>query len=280
MDADDSSSEFSEYSDFSDLSNITEALWDTSDEEGEEDDNCDAEDSPVVQEGRRLWVHAEDRHGKAANRHRMRMDMEDRIRGLETNYGPTEFQETYKVTVPEFKALATSLAEYIGLVTHKAVCSSGSYVSAELRLSMFLRYLAGGQVKDIIHMHGVHNCTFYKVVWQVVDFINNTIHLSYPLGDESILKCVADGFCVITKGVIRNCGGAIDGIAIKIRCPRTSDTANPMQYFNRKGFYAFVLQGVCDHRLRWAIAPVVDAFIVVAATNYEAFSWTTAGSYT
>ena len=250
MDADDSSSEFSEHSDFSDLSNITEALWDTSDEEGEEDDNCDAEDSPVVQEGRRLWVHAEDCHGKAANRHRMRMDMEDRIRDLETNYGPTEFQETYKVTVPEFKALATSLAEYIGLVTHKAVCSIGSYVSAELRLSMFLRYLARGQVKDIIHMHGVHNSTFYRAVWQVVDFLNNTVTLSYPLGDDGILKSVAEGFCVITKGVITKCGGAIDGIAIKIRRPRTSDTANPMQYFNRKGFYAFVLQGVCDHKLR------------------------------
>jgi hypothetical protein len=91
MDACDNSSEFSDYSDFSDLSNITEALWDTSDEEGEEDEVCDAEDSPVVHEGGRLWVHAEDRHGKAAKRHRMRMDMEERIANLQTNYGPTEF---------------------------------------------------------------------------------------------------------------------------------------------------------------------------------------------
>ncbi len=71
MEADDISSDLSDFSDFSDLSNITERLWDTSDEEGEE---CDAGDSPVVQEGRRLWVHAEDRHGKAGNRHKRRME--------------------------------------------------------------------------------------------------------------------------------------------------------------------------------------------------------------
>ena len=165
MDADDISSELSDFSDFSDLSNITERLWDTSDEEDEEDVDSDAGDPPVVQEGRRLWVHTGDRHGKAGNRHRRRMDMEERIANLETEFGPNEIQDTYKLTVPEFKAMAASLEDYIGLVTHKALCSSGSYVSAELMLSMFLRYLAGGQVKDIIHMHGVHNSTFYKVVW-------------------------------------------------------------------------------------------------------------------
>ena len=247
MDADDDLSELSDFSDFSDLSNLTETLWDTSDEE---DEDTDAEDSPVVQEGRRLWKHAEDRHGKAPNRRRRRMDMEERIAHVETDYGPDEFQDTCKVTLPEFRALEAALEDYIHMVQHKAVCSSGSYVTAELRLSMFLRYLAGGQVKDIIHMHGVHNTTFYRAVWKVVDFLNNTVPLSYPLGDDSILKSVAEGFCVLTNGVIIKCGGAIDGIAIKIKCPRTFDTANPMHYFNIKGFYAFVLQAICDHKLR------------------------------
>ena len=107
-DEEDSSTELSDFSDFSDLSNLTETLWDTSDEE---DEDCDAEDSPVVQEGRRLWMHAEDRHGKAPNRHRRRMDMEERIAQMETDYGPDEFQDTYKVTVPEFRALVVALED-------------------------------------------------------------------------------------------------------------------------------------------------------------------------
>ena len=71
-DEEDSSTELSDFSNFSDLSNLTETLWDTSDEE---DEDCDAEDSPVVREGRTLWVHAEDRHRKAANRHRESLGM-------------------------------------------------------------------------------------------------------------------------------------------------------------------------------------------------------------
>ncbi len=72
--------------------------------------------------------------------------------------------------------LATALHDYISMVSHKGVCSRGSYMSAQLRLSIFMRYIAGGHVKDIIHiMHGVHNSTFYQAIWQVVDFVNNTI---------------------------------------------------------------------------------------------------------
>ena len=72
MDSDDSLSDLSELSDFRDLTDLTERLWDITDEE---DADCDAESPPVVQAGRRLWRHAEDRHGKYANRHRRRMGM-------------------------------------------------------------------------------------------------------------------------------------------------------------------------------------------------------------
>ena len=61
MDSDDSLSDLSELSDFRDLTDLTERLWDITDEE---DADCDAESPPVVQAGRRLWRHAEDRHGK------------------------------------------------------------------------------------------------------------------------------------------------------------------------------------------------------------------------
>lgn len=78
--------------------------------------------------------------------------------------------------------MASALEDYITTVTHKAVCSNGSYVFAELRLSMFLRYIiGGGKMEDITHIHGVHNITFYKVVWHVVEFVNIAIiSLSSP----------------------------------------------------------------------------------------------------
>ena len=80
MDSDSNSSELSDFSDFSDLTDITERLWESSDEELAD---CDAESPPVVQEGRLLWMHSEDRPPRCGNKQRMRMDMEQRIADLE-----------------------------------------------------------------------------------------------------------------------------------------------------------------------------------------------------
>jgi len=49
---------------------------------------------------------------------------------------------------------------------------------------------------------------------------------------------------------MRGIVGAVDGIAVKIRCP-SGDVQNPAAYFNRKGFYAIVVQAVCDARRRF-----------------------------
>ena len=171
------------------------------------------------------------------------MDMDERIKKMEEE-GEAEFQRTYKVTVPTFKRLAQELHQSLDLD------SDVRCISAELRLSMALRYFAGGHQNDICKMHGVHNSTFYKVVWQVVDFINSTMRLSFPLYDQEKLQDVASGFSRVTNGVIRKCAGAIDGIAVQIKCPGTADHSNPMQFYNRKGFYAWIMQGVCDANLR------------------------------
>ena len=99
MEADDSFSDLSEFSDLSDFSNLTETLWGSSDEE---DGDCVAESmpaEPALVEGRKLWLHAEDLPPKSANKPWRRMDMEERIAQMEQDYGPNEFQETYKVTV-------------------------------------------------------------------------------------------------------------------------------------------------------------------------------------
>jgi hypothetical protein len=53
---------------------------------------------------------------------------------------------------------------------------------------------------------------------------------------------------------VRGCVGAIDGMAVKIAKPRPKDTPAPRHYFNRKGFFAVVLQAVCDgnRKFLWA----------------------------
>ena len=222
------------------------ALEDVSDEYSNANSDDDSDDDRVIVEGRTLWRHRPGRKEKAGNKKRARMDMSERIRKL-AGEGDDEFKSTYKLSLPEFKRLAAELDRWLNKDKKKA-----GYVSSELRLSMALRYFAGGQQKDICQMHGVHNSTFYQALWQVVDFINGTIPLYYPLNEEDELQKVADGFSQLTAQAIPKCAGVIDGIAVQIKCPSTADTSNPMHYYNRKGFYAYVMQGVCDANLRYA----------------------------
>ena len=126
------------------------------------------------------------------------MSMEERIRQLQFE-GESEFKATYKLGIGQFMSLARRLDYWLDSDPSKAVNSSGSPVSAELRLSMAVRFFAGGQVKDICHMHGVHNSTFYKVVWQVVDFINFYFPLAYPINDPAVIERTARGFSNITR---------------------------------------------------------------------------------
>jgi len=55
------------------------------------------------------------------------------------------------------------------------------------------------------------------------------------------------------------CVGAIDGCALKISRPRMSDVADPNQFFNRKGFYAIVLQAICDHKRRFLFGSATES---------------------
>jgi hypothetical protein len=74
--------------------------------------------------------------------------------------------------------------------------SYGGVVSPELRLSMTLRWLAGGSYVDIAIIHGVAISTFYKVVNTTVKYLDNfePLMLQFPLQDERKLWGIAEGF--------------------------------------------------------------------------------------
>jgi hypothetical protein len=58
---------------------------------------------------------------------------------------------------------------------------------------------------------------------------------------------------------LSGCVGAIDGLAVRIAEPRGIEIPNPSSYYNRKGFFAIVVQVTCDASYRFsfisAIAP-------------------------
>ena len=70
---------------------------------------------------------------------------------------------------------------------------------------------------------------------------------------------IARDFDQAGHGVMTGCVGALDGCALKISRPRMSDVNDPNQFFNRKGFYAIVLQAICDHKRRFLFGSATES---------------------
>lgn len=110
------------------------------------------------------------RRERVARENRVRLDWEQRMRTL----SPKEFRLTYRMDSEAFGILLERVRPAITTANPtQARRSSGSEVSAVCRLSMTLRWLAGGCVHDIYQMHGVAYNTFYNSLWKTVDAINN-----------------------------------------------------------------------------------------------------------
>ena len=69
--------------------------------------------------------------------------------------------------------------------------------------------------------------------------------------DWPALKEIATDFGARTEGVYNGCMGAIDGIAIRVKCFSTNDVPDPGNYYCRKGFYALNVQAICDRKKRF-----------------------------
>lgn len=91
---------------------------------------------------------------------------------------------------------------------------------------------------------------FYRAVDEVVDAINSEYTIGFDPSVENGLASVAADWRARKGSYINGIVGAVDGIAIKIRCP-SGDVENPGSYYNRKGFYALIVQAVCDARRRF-----------------------------
>ena len=165
--------------------------------------------------------------GWVANRTRVRMVWAVRRDSLTE----LEFRQRYRLDKGGFAEVLQAIKPH--LTPPRAQCPS--QVEPELKLSMFLRWVAGGADLDIADMHGVARSTFYHHLWEVAEAIEEAYEL--PLLDavdkmDSRLEQFEEGFANMSHGVLRGCIGAIDGLAVKIEKPRTVDAS---AYYCRKG---------------------------------------------
>lgn len=80
------------------------------------------------------------------------------------------------------------------------------------------------------------------------------------------LKELSSDFALDSDMVFNGCIGAIDGLAVRIKCP--TEVRDPGNYFCRKNFYALNVQAICDRNKRclW-ISPGHQG------ASHDSFAW-------
>ena len=142
--------------------------------------------------------------------------------------------------------------------TNCATNALGGIVSGEVKVAVMLRVMAGASYLDLLLTYGISTASVYSVFHEANGWILTTFQ--FPLvtwvisKDEQALNTVAEGFSSASGGIFQKCIGALDGVAVKIKCPPVSELiGDPGNYFCRKGFYALNVQAICDksRRVLW-----------------------------
>eukprot|EP01031_Cornospumella_fuschlensis_P031290 gene31290-37817_t len=104
--------------------------------------------------------------------------------------------------------------------------------------------------------HGIAASTVYSTFRAVVQAINRHPALAIECDNsEDALRERAGEFalkCKSAPDLFKYCTGAIDGLAIHIKCPKRSKTKHQIRYFSgNKQKYCLNMQAVCDARCRF-----------------------------
>lgn len=133
------------------------------------------------------------------------------------------------------KRLFFCLAEK--LVVHRALRKITTIKSSTLvRLSVTLRFLAGGSYLDIALGHTLSISSTYSFIETTIEELSNCLSITFPLDNEEELQRNSAGSSRQGCSPLSGCCGALDGLAIKIIEPARSEVSNSSTYFNSKGF--------------------------------------------
>lgn len=144
-------------------------------------------------------------------------------------------------------------------------------VPVELRVAICLWRLATNlEYRSIAHLFGVGMSTACWVTQEVVTAIHRVMQRQYIKSpSQAELRVIVQGYR--DKWRFPQVVGAIDGTHIGILAPAD----DPADYYNRKGFYSVLLQGVVDHKMKfWDInvgwpGKVHDARVLANSSLYD-----------
>ena len=181
------------------------------------------------------------------------------MKSIFAEYGPTYTRRAYRMSESAFYKLLNLLQPRLVKARRKTLGGGtpNGEIPLDLKLSIALRYFAGGDVYDIMISHGVSHSAVYACIWAVVDAVNGTkqLKISFPT-DHQEQKEMARRFAVKSQASFDCCVGAIDGMLVWVTRPTRTECdrikVGAARFFcGRKKKYGVALQAVCDAERRF-----------------------------
>ncbi|GMF13296.1 unnamed protein product [Phytophthora lilii] len=137
------------------------------------------------------------------------------------------------------------------------------WIAADNALQLTLRYIAGGSMHDIRRVAGVSKASFYRIVWLVIEAINDLseLRLRFPCSPTEREASAAAFKSLSAKGVFSGCVGCVDGWLCATRAPRLKETGGvgPQRYYSgHYRRYGVNVQACCDYRCRFTYLNVAQ----------------------
>lgn len=198
---------------------------------------------------------------RAPDRMRRRIDMADHLNSMTD----AECARYYRVPSTEVFHRLVGLARPPPAVEARARrsarLSTGGFVDYDIRVSMTLRFLAGGSYLDIMYLHGVARSTVYKHVYRTAKTLEAKLPeftLDEDINDPARCRELSRVFEAKTDGHIKGAIAALDGIIFKVEKPsqlNKDKCPNPNKFHCHKGYPGVSVQAACDgHRRFTAMA--------------------------
>ena len=192
------------------------------------------------------------------------------------NLGQRLVRRAYRITEASFWKLFHLIKPHMPHKNkRKRGCTPNGDIDYSARLSMALRWFAGGDAIDIMQTHGVSNAEVYRSVWMVVDAINACpeLQIRFPR-DYTAQQELARAFKRKSFPEFDNCVGCIDGMLVWINKPskptlRDAGLGARKFFCGRKKKFGLNLQAICDHLLRFIDVEIIHPG---ATSDYLSFA--------
>jgi DDE superfamily endonuclease len=148
-------------------------------------------------------------------------------------------------------------------------------IPSPTKVSVALRYFAGGSAYDIATTHGISHTDVFRSVWKVVDAVNKCSELSFNFPDNHAeQRKIAAGFQQKSKAQFTGCCGCIDGILIWMEKPsekscEEAECGGKKFFCGRKKKFGLNMQAIVDHHKRFLHMSVYHP---ASTSDYLAFS--------